>query len=351
MLDVLSVIRNRWEPLVILSAEGELSQRLVRKGFAVQRIPMPALRPWNAFQAINGACKRWMAEIIYASGTRAALYGGMVARYLRKPLIWHCRVAKKDRIADRLLVHLSTKIIANSRATAARFFGKARNKVAVIHNGIDLDWLQNGTIANAEMIRQDWKVILTVGRVSPWKRHDLILSAFEKVAETDSALHLVCVGDRDRHEDDWWKVLQQRTRRSRHSDRIHWTGQVDDVRPWYKAASILVHASDHEPFGRVLVEAMAVGLPVVATSGGGVPEIIRHGKEGLLVPPGSADSIAQSLETAMSDEQLRRRLAAAGRLRSAHFDRRRLAAGMLALLDEVAAGHRITTGLAPDEKR
>ena len=354
LLDVLAVMRQQWEPLVIVPSEGELSQRLVRNKIEVRIIPMPAVRPWytlrtiTALKKIASVCSRYGAKTLYASGTRAAVYGGIVARFIRRPLVWHCRVADRDRVLDPLLVKLSTKIIVNSCATAARFSGMARKKVTVIYNGLDLDWLQNGFSTGNQMIRNDWKVILSVSRVSRWKRHDVILSAFEKVAGLDPALHLVCVGDRDHHQMDWWKALQQRTRQSRFSERIHWIGQVDDVRPWYATASMLVHASDNEPFGRVLVEAMAARLPVVATRGGGIPEIVRHGKDGPLVPPGDADQMAESIEKILSNDQLRNRLAASGLSRSKQFDRSRLAARILQLFNDLSTVGQSTTNSRPN---
>ena len=95
------------------------------------------------------------------------------------------------------------------------------------------------------------------------------------------------------------------THRSEFSDRIHWVGHVDDVRPWYRLANMLVLASENEPFGRVLVEAMAFGVPIIATKGGGVPEIVRHGQDGLLVTPGRADAIAEAMEEVLNDKGLR----------------------------------------------
>jgi glycosyltransferase involved in cell wall biosynthesis len=119
---------------------------------------------------------------------------------------------------------------------------------------------------------------------------------------------LVCIGAIDKFETDWWRHLQEQGAQSLVSDRIHWIGQVDDIRPWYRAASVMVLASDNEPFGRVIVEAMASGVPVIANLSGGVPEIIRNGQDGILVTPGKYKEIADAITKVLDDESLRRRL-------------------------------------------
>jgi glycosyltransferase involved in cell wall biosynthesis len=107
--------------------------------------------------------------------------------------------------------------------------------------------------------------------------------------------------------------------RSVFSDRIHWIGHVDDVRPWYRVAQVLVLPSINEPFGRVLVEAMSCGVPVIATNSGGVPEIVRHSQDGLLVAPEKDDAIAEALMEMLTDDALREGFGQSARERSESF--------------------------------
>ena len=102
-------------------------------------------------------------------------------------------------------------------------------------------------------------------------------------------------------------------------DRIHWLGAVDDPRPWYRAAWVLVLASESESFGRVLVEAMGSGTPVIATTVGGIPEIVRDGQEGLLFSPGSSEQLANAIKKLLKEESLRMRLAQAAFRRADSF--------------------------------
>ena len=107
-----------------------------------------------------------------------------------------------------------------------------------------------------------------------------------------------------------------------------------DVRPWFKAASVLILPSDDEPFGRVLVEAMALGVPVVATRSGGVPEIVRDKEDGLLVAPGRADEIAFAAKKILNDDSLRNRLGQAALKRAECFSLEKHVADMTRLFQE-----------------
>jgi glycosyltransferase involved in cell wall biosynthesis len=220
---------------------------------------------------------------------------------------------------DWLLVNLTNQIITNSQATANRFGERCSSRVKVVYNGIDIGWLRDNSIQKPPIVTRAWKVILVVARVSRWKRHDLAISAFEQVAVRDPNVHLICVGSRDALEPEWWKYVQDASFRSKASARIHWVDQVADIRPWYKAAQQLLLCSENEPFGRVVVEAMACGLPVVATRSGGIPEIVRHNQDGILVPPGKVDKFASAISEISNNDSLRERLARSAKKRAEDF--------------------------------
>jgi glycosyltransferase involved in cell wall biosynthesis len=314
-LDLLSHLQAPWNILAVVPGEGELTAKLQKKRIETQVIPLPSIRPWFALNVLSSLgthfnlCRRYRPGLIYANGSRAALYGGIAGRILGSPVIWHCRIADPDIRLDSLLTRLSTKIVVNSQATANRFRRHFQSKVRVVYNGVDFAWLRDNCVPRPAVIGDEWRVILVVARVSKWKRHDLALSAFEHIAKANPDCHLVCLGAKDASDPEWWDELKDRTRRSPYSNRIHWIGQVEDVRPWYRTASLLILVSENEPFGRVLVEAMACGVPVVATRTGGIPEIVRDGQDGLLVAPGRVEEIAQAMLKLLNDDALRKKMA------------------------------------------
>ncbi|MDB9823135.1 glycosyltransferase family 4 protein [Deltaproteobacteria bacterium] len=325
-LDLLSHLPELWDVLAVVPGQGELAVCLRQNGIKVEAIGLPAIRPWylpnilSSLKRYFSLFRKYHPAVIYANGSRAAVYGGIIGRALKIPVIWHCRIAEPDIYLDPLLCRLSNKIIVNSKATAKRFRTRFRHKVRKIYNGIDIGWLQDNAVKKPDLIQPDWKVILVIARISRWKRHDIALSVFEKIAMSDPKVHLICVGAKDQLEPKWYKYLMKRTKQYQFSDRIHWIGQVADVRPWYRSVDIFLFPSENEAFGRVLVEAMACGVPVIATRSGGVPEIVRHGKDGFLVTPGDVDEMADAVSEILKNEALGTRLARSAMERAGCFD-------------------------------
>jgi glycosyltransferase involved in cell wall biosynthesis len=339
-IDLLCHLPDTWQAVAIVPDEGELTQRLRRSGLETHILPLPPIQFRNFFkmlasiEAHRRLFKRLRPNIIYANGSRAALYGSIVGRILGIPIVWHCRVANTDPYLDPLLVKLNNKIVANSKATAARFSTHFKKRTQVVYNGVNIQWLRKENLQEPGLINDEWKVILTVARVSKWKRHDLVLAAFEELAGDNPKTHLVFLGAKDKREPDWWEFLSSKTKQSRFSERIHWVGQVEDVRPWLRAALMMVLASENEPFGRVLVEAMACGVPVIAARSGGVPEIVNHGQEGLLVTPGKVEELTGSMVRLLTDEVLREHLSKSARQKAERFSLESHIAGMVQVLEE-----------------
>jgi glycogen synthase len=142
-----------------------------------------------------------------------------------------------------------------------------------------------------------------VGRLAPQKRPDLLVEAFGRMT---ARAELVVVGDGpDR------ALVTALAARSPAADRITTTGFVahEAVPAVLRALDVLVLPSAYEEMGSVLVEAMAAGLPVVASDVGGIPTVVRNGCNGLLVPPGDVAALAAALDRVVAEEALRRRLA------------------------------------------
>jgi 2-deoxystreptamine N-acetyl-D-glucosaminyltransferase/2-deoxystreptamine glucosyltransferase len=168
-----------------------------------------------------------------------------------------------------------------------------------------------------------------VGRLAPQKRADTLVRAFGRMRERAS---LVVVGDGpDR------ALVERLAAESPAADRITLAGFVEHARVPAVLASldVLVLPSAYEEMGSVLTEAMAAGLPVVASDVGGIPEVVRHGVSGLLVPPGDVGALAAALDRVTADDVLRARLAAGARARSAEYGWPALSARVAAVYDRV----------------
>jgi glycosyltransferase involved in cell wall biosynthesis len=186
------------------------------------------------------------------------------------------------------------------------------DQVHVAEPGVDAAGLARGTTAGGEL--------LCVAAVTPQKGHDVLLSALAEVADRPWRCALVGALNRD---PGFVASLGPRVREAGIRDRVRFTGPLTgaDLDAAYAAADVLVLASRAETYGMVVVEALARGLPVIATSVGGLPEALGHGADGcrpgLLVPPGDAAVFAAALRCWLEDAGVRKRLRQAAQERRA----------------------------------
>jgi glycosyltransferase involved in cell wall biosynthesis len=193
--------------------------------------------------------------------------------------------------------------------------------VQVIPNYIDLeafkeslDRLERETVRKELGLREHDVLVLHVGRLHHQKGQDLLVDAFASARQKVPQLVLFLVGEGRLRGD-----LEERTRAANLSAAVRFSGAVGDVTPYYKAADIFVFPSRYEAFGIALLEAMAAGLPVVASKTGGIPELATE-EAGLLVPVGDVDRLAAALASLAEDPARRACLGAAARARAAAFD-------------------------------
>jgi glycosyltransferase involved in cell wall biosynthesis len=186
--------------------------------------------------------------------------------------------------------------------------------------------------------------IVAVGRTVPVKRYPDLIRAFSHVAaqRPDWGLRICGIGPQDRE-------LKSLVEELGLADRITFLGSVTPVEPVMAKASILVMSSRMESFGMSIVEAMRVGLPVVSTDcPHGPGEIITHGVDGLLVPPGDIDALAAALLELIDDEPRRRRMGQRALLKGARYDPGPIAEQCVALFQELLDA-RVTGATAPSQ--
>jgi glycosyltransferase involved in cell wall biosynthesis len=185
--------------------------------------------------------------------------------------------------------------------------GVARDRIRVIPNGVDVgEFTKAGTRGS-----RDGVVGLFVGRLDPdQKGLDVLIRAMTKLPR-NPLLRLRLVGE------DWGgaELLRQLAHRLGVADRVTLVGKLSRVQlvSEFVEADFVVLPSRFEPFGIVLLEAMAAGLPVIASRVGGIPEIVAEGRTGLLVEPDNADALARSLQLLSQDESLRLSMGRAAR--------------------------------------
>lgn len=317
---------------------------------------LAGLRIWaTAIRAVlaragGGAAGR--PRVLYTSGFKAHLAGTLLGGYRR---VWHVHEFPPDGLgaAWRLAARaLPDAVIANSEAVAhawARLGGPA---ATVVLNGVDLERFRpvprTFRIHDQLGLEHDAHLIGMPAVFARWKGHLQVVEAFERMAGSHGDVHLVLVGGPIYDtvaEKGYAEELVRRVRRSSAAagaapvpldGRIHF--MRFDPEPWtlYPEFDVVVHFSTRpEPFGRVVVEAMACGAPVIAARAGGPVEIVEHGVTGWLVEPGNVQAMADAMVTALGAD--RAAIGAAGRrVAERQFSADRFAAEVAAVLRRAA---------------
>jgi glycosyltransferase involved in cell wall biosynthesis len=245
----------------------------------------------------------------------------LAARWAQVPAICHYRMFKAINPFDRWLGrHLSAHVyISNAVASHHIAQGLPPENARVIHNAVDLEQFEpprNGTAVRHQLgLRPEHLVVGNVGRLDWWKGHDVFLRAVAGLVGRVPNLRALIVGGADGRADNRAYVarLHALVEELSLADRVTFTGYRDDIPDVMAALDLVVHSStEPEPFGRVVIEAMAARRPVVATAAGGVPEIVEDGVHGSLVPPGDAEALAEAMAGLLSDEEKAEAMARAG---------------------------------------
>lgn len=322
--------RSRWAPTVVVPSDGAVAAGCRALGLPARVIPLPGLRwPGPAVLRTVGALRRLAREtgavLLHANGSRAMLYAGLAGRLLGRPVIWHLRVWRPDSKLDWLLARLATRTIAISEAVRGRLrrWPRAHDRCSVVPNGINLEGfvpsMDPGRVRGSLGLRPGDRVIGTVGRLVPFKGQGDLLQAFARLHRNDPGIRLLVVGDGPERD-----ALERQARELGIAGEAHFTGHREDVADLLAVMEVFVLPSVAEDFGRVLLEAMAMQRPVVATAAGGVPEVVEENVTGLLVRPADPAAMADAISVLLGDPVRARAMGRAGRQRvEKHFTLRR----------------------------
>ena len=324
---------------VLLFEHGPFEKLLQEKGISVEVLPMGAageIRRESGFGTVLGALlsiwtlSRMVAErassydAIYTNSQKAFLIGAFARRGKQK-MIWHLRdILTADHfsgILRRVVITVANRsadlIIVNSKATGESFVaaGGRRSKVRLVYPGIRPDAFDAVTPEQANLLRAsicpNAKFVVGIfGRLTPWKGQHILLEAIAQLPGYEA----VVVGDALFGELDYKQKVLERAQQPDLNGRVHFLGFRKDIPALMKSIDVAIHASvAPEPFGRVIVEGMLAGKPVIATRAGGAAEIVQDGVTGLLVTPGSVEELRLAIVLLATDRSLYEALARAGR--------------------------------------
>jgi glycosyltransferase involved in cell wall biosynthesis len=344
---VAGVGRDRVEPLAACIAEGPLPEALREAGARVVLNPFPAfalkigrgsilgkiLAPLAAVAVLPHVfrlarlARREGIDILHTNGLKSHVVGSLASLLARRPVVWHVRDVLRPGLTRRAFGILArwtaARVVANSRATAAAFPGLAPPRLRVVYNGLDAARYSPGPrdhAARASLGASEEDFLVgAVGALAPLKGHVHLIRAAPRILERCPAARFVIVGEEmylTAGHRGHRALLEAEARRLGVAGRVLLAGRRDDPVEVIRSLDVLVHASIYpESFGRVLVEAMACGVPVVATALGGPTEIVAAADQGILIPAGDPDAIAEAVLRLHGDPGLRARLSAGGRAR------------------------------------
>jgi glycosyltransferase involved in cell wall biosynthesis len=244
-------------------------------------------------------------DVIYANTQKALVVGALASFFSDRPLVYHLHdILSPDhfsqtnrRIAVTLANARASLVIANSQASQAAFVaaGGRERLTEVVYNGFQPELYQSNE-SNSSQLRQqlglDGRFIVGhFSRLSPWKGQHILIEA---LAHCPKDVTAILVGDALFGEQDYVQHLHQRVAELGLEGRVQFLGFRSDIVPLMSACDLVAHTStSSEPFGRVIVEAMLCGRPVVAAAAGGAMELVQHGRTGWLVAPGEPILLAE----------------------------------------------------------
>jgi glycosyltransferase involved in cell wall biosynthesis len=306
---------------VVLGGRGRLADEIEAHGWPVVALgEPPGLRPRIVLRLAQ-LFRRWRADAVHTHDDKPLLYASLAARLARVPRLVHTKhygqipqITRRQIFLGNLAARLADDFICVSEQSARIAVERGLPaRVRTIWNGIDV-----GRFAYAGP-RPDGPAVL-VARLSPEKDVDTLLRAAALAAREDPAFRLEIAGDGV-----CLPELRGRTAELGLGECVRFLGEVRDVPGLLARASVFVLSSLTEGISLTLLEAMARGLPVVATRVGGNPEVVAEGETGLLVPPRDPAALAGALLQVRRDPDRARGLGLAGRRRvEGHFDVRRM---------------------------
>jgi glycosyltransferase involved in cell wall biosynthesis len=342
--------RDRFKAIVVVPYEGPLVPYLREAGAEVlvyPRLPIIRRQHMNVaglFRLATSflATARWISgvvrqrEVVLIHNTTLAVsLAGLAAKAAKRPQISHVQeIIAQPRIVAALLATLSsaisTLVVANSQATAEHFcrtrFDPSAAPIRVIPNGVDesrLSYYEETKLRSLVSAGPQEVVFTLAGRINRLKGHSVFFDAAERLAAEFGRARFLIVGDSFAGQERLSEEVDHRIESSELlRGRMTRLPHVAEVGSVYAASDVIVMPStEPESFGLVAAEAMAVGLPVIASRIGALPEVVDHGRTGILVDPGDATSLLEAMRTLSFSPSLRAEMGREGRMRFERYYR------------------------------
>lgn len=351
---------------VVFLEEGPLHTECRDLGIPSRVVPSGRLRNLHRFlptvRRLVEVTEETQADLIFSWMAKAHLYGVVASHRSGVPSAWYQHgLPRNTTWLNRLVSLLPTAgILACSRTVAEVQRSQwPHHSTTVVPPCVDLDRFDPTTLPSPKEARreldlpEDGPLLGMVGRLQRLKGMHTLVAAMPQILEDHPNARAVIVGGAHADEPEYERILDREIAKRGLEDRVVRAGFQSNVALWMQAMDVFVHATDHEGFGMVIIEAMALGTPVVAGKGGGPPEIITEGENGFLTPYEDADALARQVCRILGNPGLAQKLGANARQRAQDFgptayaDRFAEAVAEMARVDWNFSGGRVSGDLNP----
>ena len=320
------VDRRSLEPIVVFLADGPFPREVAAHNIPTIVLPAGRLRDVpsavRAVRSLARVLRRERPDLLVNWISKTQLYGAPAAALagMRDRVVWWQHGIPSGHWMDRLATLFPARAIGCSSrfSAAAQELQWPRRQTFVVHPGIDVPPSANGherlRLRRQLGVPDDAPLIGIVGRLQPWKGHDTFIRAVSLLRKGGVPAHgLIVGGDAHGRSPGYREALERLVDELALSGEVTFTGHVPDANRYIAVMDVMISASSTEPFGLVILEAMALGTPVVAVDGAGPSEIIEPGKTGVLVPTNDEHALANAVGALVDDPARRREIADAAR--------------------------------------
>lgn len=321
--------RSVFSPRVVISEDGDLSARLRELDVPVSIVNLEdgsRHDPWPFLRSVANVVKVIISggiDLVHVNFERCNRPVAFASKITLKPQICHVRNIQNEGTVRHFYLRLSPYVIANSFATEDSYapFLLRSQKSFVVHNGVDLSrFTPQKRIEGLYGIEKDAIVVAQIGRIVRDKKLDTYINAMNLVIKRcGKKVYGLIAGDiSDRKnkcifDPAYFREIKKLISQLGLDDRLIFTGFIEDQIKLYSNIDVLVQSSKSEGFGRALIEAMAMGIPVIAAKTGGTPEIVKNNLTGYLFPPEDKGILADLILNIINNPETGKKIAANAR--------------------------------------
>ena len=324
-----------WDTHVVFGAAGPLEERYKENGHTVHvevhknwmrssdplhflRNVLKEQRSIKAYTSLIGSLK---PKLVYIN-TSVSLAGAIAARRCKVPCIWHLRELFSNvggemklppggrYLARRVFKKYADRLIAVADAVAQNMLGGASEKVVeIVPNAVNSNFFEETRTTEeareALGLPREGLLLGVPGTLRPMKGHPFFFKSFQRIADQYNTLTVAVTGGMN---STYARDLMALTKELGVDNKITFMGFVKDMATFYRACDVVCIPSKAEPFGRIVIEAFASKVPVIATAVGGIREIVTHGETGLLINYGNEQAFAEQIVMLLNNEQTKNEL-------------------------------------------